>query len=209
MYLDNIQIKVMGDFLMNYENDLINIIQFKKIIDNYKKLPNLKISNTELIWFEEFLKEYKVIRNIILGKAENVILISLKYINDNQINDLNPNQLAVLIKKYTHYKNCVSLASKILFIFKPEKFIPLDSLNRRVFGQKNLDYVVFEKNVTNFYLNESNKQKTEQIYLLIEPIAKTLEDSKCFKGNAIMIRKNRIKDKLLRVYSKNAIEQKN
>ncbi len=34
MSLDNIQIKVMGDFLMNYENDLINIIQFKKIIDN-------------------------------------------------------------------------------------------------------------------------------------------------------------------------------
>jgi hypothetical protein len=36
MHLNNNQITVIGDFLMNYENDLINIIQFKKIIDNYK-----------------------------------------------------------------------------------------------------------------------------------------------------------------------------
>ncbi len=36
MCSNNNQRKFAGHFLMNYENDLINIIQFKKIIDNYK-----------------------------------------------------------------------------------------------------------------------------------------------------------------------------
>ena len=208
MTLDSKQIKVIGDFLLNYENDLINIIRFKEIIDNYKKLRNSKITKNELNWFKDFLKEYKVIRNINAGKAENVLLYSLKYISANRINNVNPNQLAVLIKKYTHNKNCVSLASKILYLYKPEKFIPLDSLNRSFFGQKSLDYEQFEKKVANFFLQENNNQKIEDIHLFIESIAIKIESNKKFKGDLNAIRKNRIKDKLLRIYSKNEIDLK-
>jgi hypothetical protein len=209
MTLDNKQIKVIGDFLLNYENDLINIIRFKEIIDNYKKLRNSKITKNELNWFKDFLKEYKVIRNINAGKAENVLLYSLKYISANRINNVNPNQLAVLIKKYTHNKNCVSLASKILYLYKPEKFIPLDSLNRSFFGQKNLDYSEFNKNFTNFYLQESSKQKIQEIYLFIESIAIIIEMFQNFNGHNKLIRMNRIKDKLLRIYVRNGVELKN
>ena len=208
MILDNKQIKVIGDFILNYENDLINIIQFNKIIDIYKKLPNSKISKNELNWFKDFLKEYKVIRNINSGKAENVLLISLKYISANKINNVNPNQLAVLIKKYTHNKNCVSLASKILYLYKPDRFIPLDSLNRNFFGQINLDYDKLEKKIINFYLLESNKQKVQVIYLLIESFAIKIEKFHNFRGNLKSIRLNRIKDKLIRIYFKNGIDLK-
>ena len=45
--LNNTQIKVIGDFLLNYENDLVNIVRFKKIVDKYKKSPNLKINKNQ------------------------------------------------------------------------------------------------------------------------------------------------------------------
>ena len=34
--MDSCIIKIIGNFIMNYENDLISIIQFKKIIFKYK-----------------------------------------------------------------------------------------------------------------------------------------------------------------------------
>ena len=125
-------IKILGSFLFYYESDLKHIKAFQDYF--HGEVFNSEADCAYLSQFTSFLQEFRVLRNVRRGEARDVLKTFVNYLKEEEDLKLCPNVLSELLFEYTHKKKAVSLASKILFLYQPERFVPMDSLYKSALG---------------------------------------------------------------------------
>jgi hypothetical protein len=196
-YLNNIQIAALGEFLMNYETELNYIKKFQELMGEN---PDINFHESENKGsFKSFVNQFGVARNIEKGKTLEIIRI---LINELKNNELDPNELSKKLQHLTHNSKAVSLSSKILFLYKPEEFIPLDSLNKKTLLVQSNDYVCFSKELNTYISNSDIKKEISKLIKTASPLVKCIEDKSMLKMDFNKIKTNRLIDKYLRVKNK-------
>ena len=191
--MNTTQIIAVGNFLSSYKSDLLYI----------KNISQLSLDNCDYQFhcnnnkgsFKSFVNEFKVVRNMEEGKTELVLKKVLEYFAKHT--EPQVDELVIELRDHTRNQYAVSLASKILFLFKPVDFVPMDFFNKKALGYKGNIYCEFKKEFdTHFFKNENNVE-LEVINSCCLPLAKVIEEESEFNINFEIIRTNRLKDKLL------------
>jgi len=210
-----IEIKAIGSFLLNYHNMLHQHFMIKKLLHEPNLSPKFHIE------IKKFLIEWKVIWNI--DEEKQVKLIEtifdfLKYevvIDENSIDKL----VNRIISENISENKLISLGSKILFIYSPEKIFPYDKLAKTSLKINNNNYSLFYKKVIEF----KKEKNTEKIYsqiikdnkrytdIIENSIIEEFKDE--FKLNItddffVNVKINRIVDKLLWVDGSTILQNK-
>ena len=193
------QIIAVGNFLSSYESDLLYIKNVSKLsLDNC----DFKFhTSTNKGSFKSFVISYGVAWNIEREHTKQLlekVLVYLALPTKPKVDEL-----VIKLIEDTHQEFAVSLASKILFLFKPEDFVPMDSLNKKAMKYKGRIYSEFKKEFDTFYLNEKNKDLLSEIIESTLPLAEIIEKRSDLKIDFELVRTNRLKDKLLWAIGKN------
>jgi hypothetical protein len=188
-------IKAIGNFLATYETDLV-------YIQNFQRHRHKKISTSDFItkkdgMFYKFLIEFKVTRNFVQGKSDEVLKFTNFWLDKN--NDTDIDGFAILLKSngLTRNGTMTSLASKVLFLNNPWEVIPMDTQAKKTLKHK--DDNLYKSFVPK--LNDYRHEKSELIkktLTILNPYLTTIE--KQFKNeldDIKTIRENRFIDKLL------------
>ena len=195
--LNNIQIAALGEFLMNYESELNYIVRFQELMGGNPDIDFHESGKNGS--FKSFVNQFGVARNIEKGKTLEIIRI---LINELKNKELEPNELAKKIQHLTHNSKAVSLSSKILFLYKPEEFIPLDSLNKKTLLVKSNNYACFSKELNTYISTPEVKGEINKLIKIASPLVKYIEDKSILKMDFNKIKRNRLIDKYLRVKNK-------
>lgn len=189
-------IKVIGSFLFYYESDLKHIKAFQEYVHREVRTNNM--DRTYLSQFISFLQEFRVLRNIRRGGAEDVLRTSVNYVKKEEPSKLCPNVLSEILGEYTYNKKAVSLSSKILFLYEPERFVPLDSLNKSTLGLSENNYDNFLERFRSYFEKEENLFPVKVCMEKTQHYAFLLEKKVQLNFDPMTIRSQRIKDKFLR-----------
>lgn len=193
------KVEAIGHFISTFYSDLKYIKNFQY----YKKKQEKQIQESSLlttnkISFYSFLKEFRIIRNIEKGKSNDLIEFTIKFINENNSNEVD--KFAECLKSesgLTRDKKTVSLASKIMFLNNPLENFPMDQLVRKSLGLKSNIYKDYMNEVNNFkdiYSNVIDDCMDSSVKFI-----KVIENDYELKGIEKIneISRNRIIDKLL------------
>ena len=199
--INNYKIAALGEFLMNYESDLVYIQEFQEIFKN-PKIDIDFVCNKDGI-FHQFLIEFKIARNFKKGLQKDVFLLCRNYINKNK-NNLSPDKLSDQFKnKKSIGKRLLSLSSKVIAFYDSENYIPMDSLNRKAINSKIYTYKNFNLAVEEMKKDSNFMLQIKQMDAIVAPLVKDFEHLSGLKGyNFKKIRQNRLIDKLLRIQHK-------
>ena len=189
------QIEAYGQLLAWYGGDLAFFNEFQRFAEN--KITPQEYSSDYPRSFQDFLNSFKVTRTLKKGATEELLKISKCWFDEGHF--LNVNGLVEKIEKagIVHGRP-VSMASKIMFLMKPELILPYDSR-----AKKTLDMKPHEIDYTEYL---TRAQKFENIHLdmmtiWLEAASEKLEVvEKDFPGLKIpfpKVRKMRFLDKLL------------
>jgi hypothetical protein len=188
------QIQAIGNFLLYYHDDLNYIKMFHDFKENRISFENYceKATGT----FYSFLIEYKIIRNIIKESTPKLLEKTYDWVHSGQDDNVDGFAKMLSQTELTRGNTLTSLASKILFLNNPWTILPVDTITRRVFGQRENNHSIYMKNVANY--RKENKAMIEECLLYTKPLTVLIESD--FKGkinDLKTIRENRIFDKLL------------
>lgn len=155
--------------------------------------------------FQYFLNEYRISRCFEKDKAEELFEITLRWLENNDEEDVDAFAEFLKQKPIFHNKKPLSLASKILFLNNPEEILPLDSLTVSALEIKK------DRNYKHFYF-EANKfwgtDRAEYLNYLekIREHLELIEEKFCHHFETVFlskVRQRRFLDKLLWVKGKN------
>ena len=178
-------------FEWTYYGDLYYFASFNHLVN--PKAVN-KIGNQA--FFEDFLYEYRVSRNVSEKKKAWAIFTN----SANQI--FTPILVDELAKKYAQtnknekVKQLTSLSSKLAMLLHPDQIIPMDSINKIALMHNENQYVGFAEKVEAF--KKGNNSEIKELIDMVSPRAKKIES--IFSNeleNLDKIRANRVVDKLL------------
>jgi hypothetical protein len=207
--LDNLKIKIIGNFLYNYESDLKFILEFQKWkSSNY--LDENYLGEEKLFGLVSFLKEYKVLRWIKKDQQPEFInLIKMYFIekSDFNVDELN----AFVVKNYSINTNCnfISLCSKIGMLYNPVKYFPLDRYSKNAIEYKDNNYINFNAKIKDFVQNSEIKEFLDEIIIYTLPILTEFESKLVIENfNIESVRENRILDKILWNLGRNKLKSK-
>jgi hypothetical protein len=187
------QIQAIGIFLQYYETDLLYIKEFQKVKNQEKYFKHyLSKENSS---FYSFLIEFRIIRNISSGASNQLLDEILKWIKDDNYNDVDAFAEHLSNTEITRNQKLVSLASKVLFLNNPWEILPMDRLTRKTLNQNDNNYSIYKKGLEVF--KKENEKQIKECLKFVEPI--TFEIHKDFFGikELNLICENRIVDKLL------------
>jgi hypothetical protein len=188
-------IKSIGNFLSTYESDLYYIKKFQDFKEG--NISKETYHSKEKGMFLSFISEYRVARNIAIGKREEFLEILKKFIKEETID---VDKLADKMKKagLTHNKLCTSLCSKVLFLNNPCEIFPMDSLAKKaVKCPENVNTYTRFQELSKDYRKENLAELDEYLNELTNY---TEEIEKRFEGkinDLKTIRKNRFFDSVL------------
>ena len=188
------EIRAVGNFLQYYETDLQFIRNFHLFLRAELDVERF-ISKNEGTFYS-FLIDYRIIRNIEKGNARKLLTLTKDWCSDSDANDVDNFAKYLKSKGITRDATMTSLASKVLFLNNPWEILPMDALTRRALGQTNNQYADYKHRVERFRKEQANLINVHSSRL--EPYLRDIE--KRVKGDLkriILIRKNRIADKLL------------
>jgi hypothetical protein len=188
-------IKAIGNFLATYESDLI-------YIQNFQRHRQGKISASDFTakqngMFYKFLIEFKVTRNFVQGKSDEVLKLTNFWLDKKNDTDIDGFATLLKSKGLTRNGTMTSLASKVLFLNNPWKIIPLDTQAKKTLKHKDDNLYKSFLPKLNDYRNEKSELMKSTLTVL-NPYLTTIE--KQFKNeldNIKAIRENRFIDKLL------------
>ena len=188
------ELQAIGNFIYTIDGDLHHIQNFQKFKN--KKIGENDNLETETENFYKFLKEFRVVRNFVGGKTNELLLKTRNFIQGNHSN--NVDLFAEILSQSDLTRNNVttSLASKILFLNNPWEIIPLDKLARNALNQKDNKYETYKKKLAEFEIE--NIAVIQQIEEYTKPIINVVKLN--FVGeieNIDKIISNRILDKIL------------
>lgn len=148
-------IKSIGLFLSIYPDDLVRIERFALYINS--KITLEAYGND----FFEFLKAYRVARNIRKGYSNELLHLTKEWILNNGKRDATNVQdfaTSIQVSQLTPRNRFpLSLASKILMLNNPIRIIPFDSQNSKALGVRTSNYALFYKRLMDY------KHKNERI----------------------------------------------
>ena len=188
------QIQAIGNFLLYYHDDLNYIKMFHDFKENRISFDNYceKATGT----FYSFLIEYKIIRNVIKESTPKLLEKTYGWVHGDQADNVDGFAKMLAKTEMTRGNTLTSLASKILFLNNPWTILPVDTITRHVFGQKENKHSIYRENVDNYH--KENKAMIEECLLYTKPLTALIESD--FKGKITdlkTIRENRIIDKML------------
>ena len=194
---NRIEVETLGNFLMNYPSDLSYIKSFQNWKSNGFKDPNYLL--VEDYSLKNFLVEYNLLR-FIKKEEHNKLFkkISDYFIQDKEID-------VVKFAKSLSERNEISMASKILFLYDPEKTIIYDKFAKIGVDFNGNSYEQFISKVKNNCqkYNETITKLTEQLPKSVYALEKEILTVDCCK-----IRQNRLTDKLFWTIGKDKESQK-
>lgn len=188
-------IQAIGNFLATYESDLIYIQNFQR--HRHKKISITDFTTKKVGMFYKFLIEFKVTRNFVQGKSDEILKLTNFWLDKRNDTDIDGFATLLKSKGLTRNGTMTSLASKVLFLNNPWKVIPMDSQAKKTLNHK--DDNLYKSFVPK--LNEYRNKKSELIkstLTVLNPCLTTIE--KQFKNeldDIETIRENRFIDKLL------------
>lgn len=139
---NSLHIEALGHLLAWYRNDLAYFEQFQRY-KNFEFKPEQYCE----IWpgsFQKFVNEFRVARNFKEGQTEKLLEICMEWHNKGQWKQVN--LLAEEIQRAgISYGLPISLASKVMFLMRPDLILPYDSQAKKALGIKSnvKDYDVF------------------------------------------------------------------
>ena len=137
--------RAMGFFLAYYERNLEHIYYFQQYINRNPGWQKYRDDRRNS--FHRFLIEFRVVRNVKKGQSRRLLRLTENWINQNHPLDVNGFAKRIKRAGLSHEKQMVSLASKILFLYKPHKLLPLDSQVKASVKQKANNYEEFARKV--------------------------------------------------------------
>ena len=193
-------IESLGHLLAYYKSDLEYIAQFRLFIIN--KTSSDDYLTMENSGFQKFLNDFKVARNIKKEKVKDLMILikNSKFLEDAK----NVDSFAEEMKKekITHDNKVMTvLASKIFFLYQPEKVIPMDKFNKISLGLKENSYSDFLIEVNKFI-----KEHKKILFLYLKKMTDCLikiENSVNIKMDFEEYRIKRFTDKYLWVTGRN------
>ena len=186
-------IESLGQLLAYYKSDLEYIANFKLFLRNKKNVDDYLMCNNG---FQKFINEFRVARNIKKRKVKDLMLFikKSKLLNDADAVDAFAEEMKN--NRLTHADKVMTvLASKIFFLNKPDKIIPMDSLNKKSLGIKGNKYKDFEIKINEF-IDTNNKMISMQLKK-IRPFLIKIEKSVNVEIDFEKYRINRFTDKYL------------
>lgn len=158
------QIKAIGNLLTGYRSDLIYIRDFHRYKSHrISKQDYLKKAEGT---FKSFIDDFRVARNVEQNKTEQLLLLTLHWVNSKHANDIDAFAQRLCAKGITHGKIMTSLSSKILFLNNPWKIFPIDSIARNKLGMRNNVYADYLPLVHQF-----RKEKSKMIQECIQSVS--------------------------------------
>lgn len=187
-------VQAIGNFLQYYYTDLLYIKKFQDF-------KSSKISPSEYIskktgTFYSFLIEFRVIRNLTEGCADQLLKITHDWINSKNADNVDLFAERLSKSDLTRGHVTTSLASKILFLNNPWKILPMDTLTRKAFKQSENRYSTYILNLEKY--RYSHKIVIEKCISHTKILACIAEhEFQTEIKNLNIIHENRIIDKLL------------
>ena len=192
-------IESLGQLLAYYQSDLEYIANFKLFLNNKKEVDDYLTCKKG---FQEFINEFRIARNIKKQKVKELILFIKNSKLLENVNAVDAFAEEMKNNRLTHEDKIMTvLASKIFFLNKPDKIIPMDSLNKKSLGIKGNKYKDFKIKVDGFIVENRNTIASHIksiIHLLTE-----IENNVNVKINFEAYRINRFTDKYLWTQGKN------
>ncbi len=183
-------IQAIGNFLSYYETDLAYIKSFQ---DFKNKKGNV---NNQSGSFYSFLVEFRVIRNFVKGKVDDLLIQTYDWITSDYPDDVDKFAQKLSSTKLTRGNVMGSMASKILFLNNPWEIIPMDRLARQTLKVRQNEYFIYKEKLQDF--KEANRILLQDCLGKIEPFATFIENK--FNNDLQdleIIRANRMIDKIL------------
>jgi hypothetical protein len=188
------EIGAVGDFLKYYYTDLWYIANFQRFIKGQMSFQDyLKVGRGS---FYKFLIEFKIIRNVEKGSAEELLRMTRIWCGTSNPHDVDA--FAQYLKECSFSRNATlsSLASKVLFLNNPWEILPMDALGRKALSQKTNQYSDYLPSVATFA--KDNSSLIDEHLSNLEAYCKRLErEYRNDLPHIETIRKNRFIDKLL------------
>ncbi len=191
---DSIDIQAIGSLLMYYESDLRyirNFQQFKK-----GKISSKDYCEKEQGTFYSFLIEYRVTRNFEKNMVHSLLDITKDWIGTTSADKVDEFAIRLNDARLTHGKIMTVMASKILFLNKPWKILPMDAFSKGAVGQTNNSYHTYQSNIAQVRktINPIIKNKLSKVELYLKLVENIYDgDLKDLQA----IRENRFIDKVL------------
>jgi hypothetical protein len=191
-------IESLGHLLAYYESDLKYITSFHLFRSNKKDTEDYLTEKNG--GFQKFINEYKVARNIRKDSKQKLLEVirDFEFRGDEKAVD----DFADKMKRQEltqKDKVMTVLASKIFFLNRPDKIIPMDSLNKKALDLKENKYRSFIPKANEFI--ENNKEEIVKYLEGIQGYLVKIEDNLNFKMDFDLekYRINRFSDNYLRV----------
>ena len=174
MALNYRQIEAIGLLLSTYHKDL-NYFQA------FQDFKNGKIDEEQYCMkcpgsFQDFTDAYRVSRNFKKGQTLQLLRICKSWYDNNQWADIN-GLAATLFHAEIAHGHAVSLASKVMFLMRPETVLPYDRQAKNTLGLKQ-----YEKDYTDFLQRADSFEKANH---------KVLDESLIRVSNLLGVLENR------------------
>lgn len=196
-----LRIEAIGNLLQYYRADLTYISRFHQYKD--KALPREEFLSKSPGSFRSFLTEFKVGRWIPKEEIPDVLELTMKWVRTKHADDVDGFACRLMERGLTRGKIMTSLASKIMFLNRPQVILPCDRLNRKALDVKRNRY-------SDFSAAFERARQTLQINGYLEPVQGYLRVVEAaFEGEFDDIRKireNRFLDKLLWVCGRTLLQ---
>lgn len=188
-------IKAIGNFLANYETDLVYIRNFQ--LHRCKKISSKDFATKQKGMFYKFLIEFKVTRNFVQGKSNEILNYTNLWLDKKKATDIDGFATLLKAKGLTRNGTMTSLASKILFLNNPWEVLPMDTQAKKTLNHKDDNlYKTFLPRVNN-YRDEKSKFIKSTLTILNPYLANIEKQFRNELDNIKTIRENRFIDKLL------------
>ncbi len=195
MNLNEVQIEALGFFLSWYRKDLIFFREFQRFAKGEKSVEEYSIDYPGS--FQDFINSYQISRTLIKGNTENLLRICKQWHDEDQWLEVNELAATIFNNGIVHGRP-ISLASKVMFLMRPNEVLPYDKRARIALGMKNseTDYDLFRRLALEF--GDRNKKLIDDGLVLAGEMLDVLE-SQFTDLNLPMqhIRRLRLLDKLL------------
>lgn len=199
-------IQAAGSLLATYHSDLTYIRNFQRARTDIT-YSNAYLNNIPG-GFQAFLNEYRVARNIPRGTAGQLFDFTIQWLDQNTQPDVDLFAGALRDKDISHEKKVMaSLASKILFLNDPVRFIPMDILTRTALKGCENRYAVYQPKAMRFY--DANYTTTTSMLQSFNAHIEAIEEEFEFPAEQMSsIRRMRFLDKVLWTMGRNILTRK-
>lgn len=191
---DRIDIQVIGDLLMFYESDLGYIRNFQ-LFKKGEISPGAYCEKKQGTFYS-FLIEFRVTRNFEKNKVDRLLEITRDWVINESSDRVDEFAIHLNDEGITHGKIMTVMASKILFLNKPWKILPMDSLGKFAVGQIDNSYENYMTRIRE--VREQILPNIKKKLSRVEPYLEQIEDLYYpVLKEPTVIRENRFIDKLL------------